>query len=102
AEIVGFREGRALVMPFGDVRGIRTGARATSYARQFQAPVGPSLLGRVVDGLGRPIDGLGPLAATLRTPLAGASPHVLSRRTIERTLTTGIRAIDGLLTCGEG
>lgn len=102
AEIVGFRGGRTLVMPFGDLRGVQAGARAVSQAAQFQAPVGPELLGRVLDGLGRPIDGLGPLTGGMRPPLAGGSPNVLSRRTIERPLTTGVRAIDGLLTCGEG
>jgi flagellum-specific ATP synthase len=102
AEIVGFREGRTLVMPFGDVRGIQTGARAISQAEQFRVPVGNTLLGRVLDGLGNPIDGLGPLAAPMRPPFAGATPNVLSRRPIDTPLTTGVRAIDGLLTCGQG
>ena len=64
--------------------------------------MGDELLGRVVDGMGRPIDGHGPLAAGVRRPLAGAAPHVLQRRTITEALTTGVRAIDGLLTCGKG
>ncbi|MFA7297239.1 MAG: FliI/YscN family ATPase [Dehalococcoidia bacterium] len=102
AEIVGFREGRTLVMPFGDVRGIQTGARAISQAEQFRVPVGNTLLGRVLDGLGSPIDGLGPLAAPMRPPFASATPNVLSRRPIDTPLTTGVRAIDGLLTCGQG
>ena len=102
AEIMGFREGRTLVMPFGDVRGIQTGARAISQAEQFRVPVGNTLLGRVLDGLGNPIDGLGPLAAPMRPPFAGATPNVLSRRPIDTPLTTGVRAIDGLLTCGQG
>ncbi len=102
AEIVGFKSGRALLMPLGDLRGVQAGARVTSDGGLFTVPVGEELLGRVVDGLGRPIDGRGPLSTTFRQPLAGASPHVLTRRTITEPLTTGVRAIDGLLTCGKG
>ena len=101
-EIVGFRGDRALLMPFGDLRGVQAGARVTSEGALFTVPVGPQLLGRVIDGLGRPIDGLGPLRASFRQPFSGASPHVLTRSTIREPLTTGIRAIDGLLTCGRG
>ena len=102
AEIVGFMSDRTIVMPFGELRGVQAGARATSYPSAFDVPVGPALLGRVIDGLGRPLDGRGPVAAERRTPLAGTSPHVLTRRTITEPLTTGVRAIDGLLTCGLG
>ena len=102
AEIVGFRDGGALLMPLGELRGVQAGAHVISDGALFAVPVGPELLGRVVDGLGRPIDGRGPLASTLRQPLSGGSPHVLTRRTIAEPLTTGVRAIDGLLTCGKG
>ena len=102
AEIVGFKGGRTLVMPLGDLRGVQAGARVSTHASLFMVPVGAGLLGRVLDGLGRPIDGGGPLAAALREPTSGASPHVLQRRTIEEPLTTGVRAIDGVLTCGKG
>jgi len=102
AEIVGFRDQRTLVMPFGDLRGVRAGARVTTDGAMFAAPVGEALLGRVVDGLGRPLDGLGPIAGASREPMSGASPHVLQRRTISQPLSTGIRAIDGLLTVGKG
>ncbi len=102
SEIVGFRDGRALLMPLGQLRGVQAGARITSDGALFAVPVGEQLLGRVVDGLGHPIDGHGPLSTTLRQPLAGASPHVLTRQTISEPLTTGVRAIDGLLTCGRG
>ena len=101
-EIVGFRGDRALLMPFGDLRGVQAGARVTSEGALFTVPVGPQLLGRVIDGLGRPIDGLGPLRASFRQPFSGPSPHVLTRRMIREPLTTGVRAIDGLLTCGKG
>jgi len=102
AEIVGFKGDRTLVMPLGDLRGVQVGARVSSSGALFLAPVGDALLGRVVDGLGRPLDGRGPLLARYRPPLAGASPHVLQRRTITEPLSTGVRAIDGLLTCGKG
>ena len=102
AEVVGFREGRTLVMPLGDLRGLQAGAAVTSRGALFAVPVGRPLLGRVVDGLGRPIDDAGPISASYRQPMAGASPHVLQRRRIEAPLATGVRAIDGLLTCGKG
>ena len=102
AEIVGFRDGRSLVMPLADLRGVQAGARVTSRGALFAVPAGPELLGRVVNGLGEPIDGRGPIAAVRREPMAGSAPHVLQRRTITETLGTGIRAIDGLLTVGKG
>ena len=102
AEIVGFKGGRALLMPLGDLRGVQAGAQVTSDGSLFTVPVGPNLLGRVVDGLGRPIDGRGPLSSTFRQPLLGGSPNVLTRQPIDHALTTGVRAIDGLLTCGKG
>ena len=101
-EVVGFRDGRTLVMPLGDLRGVQAGATVSSRGALFSVPVGPPLLGRVVDGLGQPIDGGGPIAASYRQPMTGSAPHVLQRRTIAEPLTTGVRAIDGLLTCGKG
>lgn len=103
AEIVGFKGDHTLVMPLADLRGVHVGARVTSGGTLFSVPVGTGLLGRVVNGLGEPIDGRGPLVAeTWRAPLAQATPHVLERRRIEQPLATGVRAIDGLLTCGKG
>jgi len=102
AEIVGFRAERALAMPLGELRGVQSGATVTSHGTSTMVPVGPGVLGRVLDGLGRPIDGGGPLTADFVRPGAGASPHVLQRRRIEQPLTTGVRALDGLLTCGMG
>ena len=102
AEIVGFKDGRTLVMPLGDMRGVQAGATVTSHGSLFSVPAGPGLLGRVVDGLGRAIDDGGPLLETVREPMSGFAPHVLQRRTIADRLTTGVRAIDGLLTCGKG
>jgi flagellum-specific ATP synthase/type III secretion protein N (ATPase) len=102
AEIVGFKEDRTLVMPLGDLRGVQAGARVHSDGGLFMVPVGPQVLGRVLDGLGRPIDGRGSIAASYRQPRAGGSPHPLDRRTITESLSTGVRAIDGALTCGLG
>ncbi|TAK79391.1 MAG: FliI/YscN family ATPase [Dehalococcoidia bacterium] len=102
AEIVGFRGGRTLVMPLGDLHGVQAGTPVVSVNGLTTVPVGEAVLGRVLDGLGRPIDGLGPVLATGRAARAGGSPHVLSRLTIDAPLATGVRAIDGLLTCGLG
>lgn len=102
AEIVGFRGERTLAMPLGELRGVQAGAPVTSRGALTMVPVGPGVLGRVLDGLGRPIDGRGPITADFVRPGAGTSPHVLQRRRIEQTLTTGVRALDGLLTCGLG
>lgn len=102
AEIVGFRGERTLAMPLGELRGVQSGAPVTSRGALTMVPVGPGVLGRVLDGLGRPIDGLGPITADFVRPGAGTSPHVLQRRRIDQTLTTGVRALDGLLTCGLG
>ena len=102
AEIVGFRGERTLAMPLGELRGVQSGAIVTSQGALTMVPVGPGVLGRVLDGLGRPIDGRGPVSANFVRPGAGASPHVLERRRIDQTLTTGVRALDGLLTCGLG
>ncbi len=102
AEIVGFRERRTLVMPFGDLRGVQSGARVTADGGLFTVPVGDQLLGRVIDGLARPIDGLGPIVGPARQALAANAPHALQRRTISEPLSTGIRAIDAALTVGKG
>jgi flagellum-specific ATP synthase len=102
AEIVGFRGERTLVMPLGELLGVQAGSGVTSDSGSLAIPVGEAVLGRVLDGLGRPIDGLGPVIAPRREPRGGLAPHVLQRRTIEEPLSTGVRAIDGLLTCGLG
>ena len=102
AEIFGFRGERTLAMPLGELRGVRAGAPVTSQGALTMVPIGPGVLGRVLDGLGQPIDGRGPIIADFVRPGAGASPHVLQRRRIDQSLTTGIRALDGVLTCGLG
>jgi flagellum-specific ATP synthase len=102
AEVVGFREDRTLLMPLGDMQGIQPGSPVYPTRSVFRAPVGAALLGRVLDGLGNPIDGRGPLATTETAPIYAAAPHPLRRQAIAEPLITGVRAIDGLLTCGKG
>jgi len=102
AEIVGFRGSEAILMPLGDVSEIQMNAGVTSTGNPLRIGVGDSLLGRIVDGLGNPIDARGDLEQTFPRSIYAAPPEALSRRRINSVLPTGIRAIDGLLTIGEG
>lgn len=102
AEVVGFREGRLILMPFSDPQGIRPGTPVFSGGRSFVVPVGEAVLGRVIDGLARPIDGKGPLGCTETQPLGNVALNPVHRQPIREVLPTGVRAIDGLLTCGRG
>jgi len=102
AEVVGFRDNRVLCMPLFKVHGIKLGDRVVPRKKQASVPVSDALLGRVVNGMGQPIDHLGPIAATSDYPLHAGTTNPLARKNIEDILGTGIRAIDGLLTCGKG
>ncbi len=102
AEVVGFREDKVLMMPLGELRGIGPGSPIVSRGDQARACVGPSLLGRVIDGLGNAIDGKGPLNTVETRPIYATAPNPLSRERIHEPLDLGIRAINGLLTCGKG
>lgn len=102
AEVVGFRRGLVLLMPLGTLEGIQPGWLVRATGGPLPAPVGSSLLGRVLDGLGRPIDGKGPLHTTMTYPAQSAPPDPMRRKRIERPLSVGVRAIDALLTCGRG
>ncbi len=102
AEVVGFRGNRVLLMPLGDLEGIAPGFLVKAEREPFRVPVGMGLLGRVLDGLGRPIDRKGPLQADGTRPASGTPPKPLERKRISEPLYTGIRAIDSLLTCGKG
>ena len=102
AEVVGFNERSVLLMPLGEMDGLHAGASVQSLGRTFGVDVGPELLGRVLNGLGHPIDGKGKLDTVERVPLSAEPPNPLTRDTIERPLETGVRAIDGLLTIGRG
>ncbi len=102
AEVVGFKDGRTLLMPLGEMGGIAPGSVVVPTHRSLLAPVGPGLLGRVIDSLGEPIDGLGPVDARAYRPVNAPPPNPLERSRIEEPLGTGIRAIDACLTCGRG
>lgn len=102
AEVVGFRESRALLMPFGPVRNIKPGSAVVATGYSLRVPVSNSLLGRTLDGLGRPLDGLAPVDADTEVLADAAPPHPLNRRRITDVLSLGVRAIDGMLTIGKG
>lgn len=102
AEVVGFRKGRVLLMPIGEMQGIGPGCEVISAQKMLKVNVGRQLLGRILDGLGNPIDGKGPLNTSLDYPLNAAPPHPLSRPRITKTLSVGVRAIDGVITMGCG
>ncbi len=102
AEVVGFRDNVLFLMPLGSTHGINPGSIVTSTGQQLRLPVGNQLLGRVIDGLGRPIDGRGPLISGGYRPLAANPPKPLSRQRIKEPLFTGIKSIDTLCTSGRG
>ncbi|WP_439533094.1 FliI/YscN family ATPase [Polymorphobacter sp.] len=102
AEIIGFRDGRALLMGLSPLVGIRPGAIVLGDGLPADVGVGEALLGRVIDGLGRPLDGLGPVRTDASRPLAGEAPAPAARARVRTPLETGVRAIDGLLTLGRG
>jgi len=102
AHAVGFHDRGILLMPLGEIEGIHPGAVVTPLGREFHARVGENLVGRVLDGLGRPIDNRGPISSTTRRPLTSRRPSPLERSPIRSPLGTGVRAIDGLITLGQG
>lgn len=102
AEVIGFRDQRVLLMPLEDVRGIGPGSRVVARQPQAWVPVGRGLLGRVIDGLGDPIDQGGPLAADTAYPLYAAPINPLRRQRIRKPIDLGIRTLNGLLTVGCG
>lgn len=102
AETVGFRSGKALLMPFDVVDGVRFGSMVETVGEMPTVGVGESLRGRILDGYGEPMDGKGPLVGMSRRPLHSPPPDPLSRPVIRQPLPTGVRVIDGLLTFGKG
>src|SRR6185503_6992281 len=102
AEVVGFRNNHVLLMPLGETRGIHPGSEVVSLGRPLQAPVGDALLGRVIDGLGHPLDDRGPIEATQCVSLNLLPPHPLKRQRITRPFSTGIKALDTFVPCGRG
>jgi flagellum-specific ATP synthase len=102
AEVVGFTGPQALLMPFGEVKGIGEGCPVFPRASAGEIAVGEALLGRVVDASMRPTDGNGRLALSARVSLHAPPPPAMLRRRIHRQLVLGIRSIDAFLSCGEG
>jgi flagellum-specific ATP synthase len=101
-EVVGFRDGRLLSVPLGDTTGIRPGDRIVARGGVLSLPAGDGLLGRVIDGLGRPLDGRGPLQVRERAPLRPAAMNPLDRDPVVAPIGTGVRAVDAMLTFGRG
>jgi len=102
AEIVGFKGDKVLLMPLDQTVGIAPGSRVERSPTPLYVEVGPELLGRVIDGLGNPIDGKGPIFADKRQAVYNDPPNPLTRDRIHDILATGIRSIDGLVTIGRG
>lgn len=102
AEVVGFRDDRVLLMPLGELRGLNPGGKITPVGSPAAAWVGEELLGRVIDGLGNPIDEKGPLLALKKYPLYAVPLNPVFRKRISRPLDVGIRAINAAITLGQG
>lgn len=101
-EVVGFRSGRVLIMPYDDLDGICPGSVVHGTGRSLQVAVGPLMLGRVVDALGLPMDGRPLWPVQTFYPAIEKPPAPLERGRIDRPISTGVKSIDGLLTLGEG
>jgi flagellum-specific ATP synthase len=102
AEVVGFSDENLLLMPFGSMKGIGVGSKVISRKDVLSIKVGEDLIGRVLDGLGEPIDGLGSFTGSEYYPVDYEAPHPLERNRIREPLQLGIKAIDGLLSIGKG
>lgn len=101
-EVVGFKNNSALLMPLGDLSGVGPGSEVVAETRPLTVKVGEELIGRVLNGLGNPIDGKGPILTEKEYPIVNLPPDPLRRSRIKEILTLGVRALDGLLTCGKG
>lgn len=102
AEVVGFREGKVMLMPVGEMQGVGPGCEVVAAQRMLEVRVGEELLGRVLDGLGNPMDGLPPIESKIFYPLQAPPPPPLTRPRIHENLYVGVRAVDGLITMGSG
>ena len=102
AEVVAATETALRCMPLAAVQGLRVGMSARSTGRPLTAPIGNGLLGRVLDGLGRPADGKGPLLGSSRVPVTGSAPSALGRARVDTPLSLGVRAMDTMVTVGRG
>lgn len=101
AEVVGFRDNRVLLMPFDSVEGIGPGATVENTKEPLKVAVGEGLLGRALDGLGRPLDGRS-LSLSDAYPIEAPPPDALKRKMISEVLPLGVKAVDGMITVGKG
>jgi len=102
AEVVGFKEDSIILMPYGDISGISQGCQITGTGHTMEVSVGDSLLGRIINGKGEPIDDKGSITPEANYSIFRSSPNALKRKRIKNKISVGIKAIDGLLTTGEG
>ncbi len=102
AEVVGFKGSKVMLMPLGDLGGISPGCEVRATGKPLSVKVGPKLLGRVLDGLGNPIDGLGPLEYETEYSIYNEPPNPITRPRIKRALPMGVRVLDSTLTLGAG
>jgi flagellum-specific ATP synthase len=102
AEVVGFKDSKVLLMPLGEMDGIGPGSKVVATGDSLFVNVGDELLGRVLDGLGNPIDEKNNIALNRKYPINNQPPDPLKRKKISDVLSLGVKAIDGLLTCGVG
>jgi len=102
AEVVGFRSGSVLLMPLSEMRGVEPGSRIRLISTQSAVPVSETLLGRIIDGLGNPMDGKGPLLCDQIYPLYAEPLNPMSRKRINEPIDVGVRSINGMLTLGKG
>src|SRR5580692_9951635 len=102
AEVVGFRDHHVLLMPLGEIQGIHPGSEVIALGSALRVPVGEGLKGRVIDGLGNPLDDLGAIEATDYVSLNLQPPHPLKRQRILKPFEMGIKALDTFVPCGRG
>ena len=102
AQVVGFRNNQTLLMPLGDIDGVEPGCPIEATEEQPSFGVSSEIIGRVLDGNGKPIDGKGPIPLGTEYPIMGTSINPLSRARVNQSLDVGVRSINGLLTCAKG
>jgi flagellum-specific ATP synthase len=102
AEVVGLKPGHVTLMPYGSLQGIAAGCEVQALGQASDLPVGPQLLGRVIDGFAQPLDGLHAIQTQERRPLKSRPQNPMQRPPISEVLETGVRSIDSLLTLGKG
>ncbi|OQY01256.1 MAG: flagellum-specific ATP synthase FliI [Desulfobacteraceae bacterium 4572_130] len=102
AEVIGFRDEKVLLMPYGNIRGISPGSRIIPFAESPEAFVGNEFIGRIIDGMGMPLDGKGTIDSKIRYPLYGKPINPMHRKPIKEYIDVGINAINTMMTLGRG